>query len=80
MISGFFLILENQVRVGDVAAINGTGGQVEAISLRTIVLRDGSGTVHVFPTAQSRRSRTRRRISPSMASISASPSTRIPID
>ena len=49
VISGFFLILENQVRVGDVAAINGTGGQVEAISLRTIVLRDGSGTVHVFP-------------------------------
>jgi small-conductance mechanosensitive channel len=49
IISGFFLILENQVRVGDVAAINGTGGQVEAISLRTIVLRDGDGTVHVFP-------------------------------
>lgn len=49
VISGFFLILENQVRVGDVAAINGTGGQVEAISLRTIVLRDGTGTVHVFP-------------------------------
>jgi small-conductance mechanosensitive channel len=49
VISGFFLILENQVRVGDVAAINGTAGQVEAISLRTIVLRDGEGTVHVFP-------------------------------
>jgi small conductance mechanosensitive channel len=49
VISGFFLILEDQVRVGDVAAINGTGGQVEAISLRTIVLRDGTGTVHVFP-------------------------------
>lgn len=49
IISGFFLILENQVRVGDVAAINGTGGQVEAIGLRTIVLRDGNGTVHVFP-------------------------------
>ena len=49
VISGFFLILENQVRVGDVAAINGTSGLVEAITLRTIVLRDGSGTVHVFP-------------------------------
>jgi len=49
VISGFFLILENQVRVGDVAAINGTSGQVEAISLRTVVLRDGAGTVHVFP-------------------------------
>ena len=49
VISGFFLILEDQVRVGDVAAINGTGGLVEAINLRTIVLRDAEGTVHVFP-------------------------------
>jgi small-conductance mechanosensitive channel len=37
------------VRVGDVAAINGQGGLVEAINLRTIVLRDAEGTVHVFP-------------------------------
>jgi small-conductance mechanosensitive channel len=49
VISGFFLILEDQVRVGDVAAINGTGGLVEQINLRTIVLRDIEGTVHVFP-------------------------------
>jgi small-conductance mechanosensitive channel len=49
IISGFFLILENQVRVGDVAAINGTPGIVESINLRTIVLRDLEGTVHVFP-------------------------------
>lgn len=49
IISGFFLILEDQVRVGDVAAINGQGGLVEAINLRTIVLRDLEGTVHVFP-------------------------------
>lgn len=49
VISGFFLILENQVRVGDVAKINGTGGLVEAINLRTIVLRDERGAVHVFP-------------------------------
>ena len=49
VISGFFLILENQVRVGDVAIINGTGGLVEAIAFRTISLRDLSGTVHIFP-------------------------------
>jgi moderate conductance mechanosensitive channel len=48
VIAGFFLILENQVRVGDVAIINGTGGVVEAINLRTIVLRDAEGIVHVF--------------------------------
>jgi small conductance mechanosensitive channel len=47
--SGFFLILENQVRVGDVAVVNGVGGGVEAITLRTITLRDVEGTVHVFP-------------------------------
>jgi small conductance mechanosensitive channel len=49
IISGFFVILENQVRVGDVAVINGTGGLVEAINLRTIVLRDFEGVVHIFP-------------------------------
>jgi small conductance mechanosensitive channel len=49
VISGFFLILENQIRVGDVAVINGTGGLVEQINLRTVVLRDLTGTVHVFP-------------------------------
>lgn len=49
VISGFFMILENQVRVGDVAIINGTGGLVERINFRTIVLRDLSGIVHTFP-------------------------------
>jgi small conductance mechanosensitive channel len=49
LIAGFFLTFEDQVRVGDVAVINGTGGLVEAINLRTIVLRDLEGTVHVFP-------------------------------
>jgi small conductance mechanosensitive channel len=49
VISGFFFILEDQVRVGDVAVINGTGGLVEAINLRTMVLRDLQGVVHVFP-------------------------------
>jgi small-conductance mechanosensitive channel len=49
IITGFFLLLENQVRVGDIAAINGTGGFVEQINLRTIVLRDAEGVVHVFP-------------------------------
>ncbi|PXX93731.1 mechanosensitive ion channel protein MscS [Marinobacter vulgaris] len=49
LISGFFFLLENQVRVGDVAMVNGTGGLVEAINFRTIILRDLSGTVHIFP-------------------------------
>jgi small-conductance mechanosensitive channel len=47
-ISGFFMLLEDQLRTGDVAIINGTGGLVENIGLRTISLRDFSGTVHIF--------------------------------
>lgn len=49
LIGGFLLILENQIRVGDVVAINGTGGLVEAINLRTTILRDEEGTVFIFP-------------------------------
>jgi small conductance mechanosensitive channel len=49
VISGFFLILEDQVRVGDIARINGVPGTVEQINLRTIVLRDAEGAVQVFP-------------------------------
>jgi len=49
LISGFFIILEDQIRLGDVAIINGTGGLVESITFRTITLRDFSGVVHVFP-------------------------------
>lgn len=49
VISGFFIILENQIRVGDVGLINGTAGTVERINFRTTVLRDLAGTVHVFP-------------------------------
>ncbi len=47
-ITGFFILLENQIRTGDVAIINGTGGLVEKIELRTITLRDLSGVVHIF--------------------------------
>ena len=49
LIAGFFLILEDQVRVGDSVVINGQGGTVEAVNLRTLVLRDVEGAVHVFP-------------------------------
>jgi small conductance mechanosensitive channel len=49
VISGFFLILEDQVRIGDLARINGVAGTVEQINLRTIVVRDVEGAVQVFP-------------------------------
>ncbi len=49
LISGFFILLENSVRVGDVVEVGGVGGLVEAVELRTIRLRDLSGNVHVVP-------------------------------
>jgi small conductance mechanosensitive channel len=48
LIGGFFLTFEDQVRVGDVVQVNDIGGLVEAINLRTIVLRDFDGTVHTI--------------------------------
>lgn len=49
VISGMFMLIENQIRVNDVAIVNGTGGLVEEINLRTTVLRGLDGTVHTFP-------------------------------
>jgi len=49
IISGLFIILENQYRVGDVACFDGTCGLVEDISLRMTTLRDLDGTVHHVP-------------------------------
>jgi len=49
VISGFFLIFENQIRVGDAADIDGVQGIVESIHLRTVVIRDHQGAVHVIP-------------------------------
>ncbi len=46
VISGFFILLEDQVRVGDVVQLDGRGGLVERVTLRMIVLRDLSGNVH----------------------------------
>jgi moderate conductance mechanosensitive channel len=52
VISGFFLIFEDQVRVGDVVNVNGQGGLVEEVNLRTLVLRDEQGAVHIFPNGE----------------------------
>ncbi len=47
-ICGFFILLEDQLRTGDMAIINSTMGVVEKIELRTVTLRDSSGVVHIF--------------------------------
>jgi moderate conductance mechanosensitive channel len=49
IITGLFIILENQYRIGDVINIDNTGGLVEDISLRMTTLRDINGTVHHIP-------------------------------
>ncbi|HOA83406.1 mechanosensitive ion channel family protein [Thermodesulfovibrio thiophilus] len=52
VISGFFILMEDQIRVGDVVEIGGKSGSVEKISLKTTVLRDMSGNVHYVPNGQ----------------------------
>lgn len=46
VISGFFILLEDQLQVGDTVNIDGSTGTVEKVGLKTIVLRDPSGAVH----------------------------------
>lgn len=52
IISGFFIILENQYRVGDVVKINNKGGLVESITLRLTTIRDLDGVVHNIPNGE----------------------------
>ena len=47
--TGLFLLLENQVRQGDVVEVAGKGGLVEEMTLRYIRLRDYEGSVHYVP-------------------------------
>lgn len=52
VITGLFILLEDQFAVGDVVNVGGKGGLVEAITLRTIRLRDYDGTVYVVPFSE----------------------------
>lgn len=47
--SGLFLLLENQIRQGDVVEAGGKGGVVEEITLRYVRMRDYDGNVHFVP-------------------------------
>lgn len=48
-VSGVFIIIENQYRVGDIVELNGVHGKVEDVTIRTTVLRDLNGDVHHIP-------------------------------
>jgi small-conductance mechanosensitive channel len=54
IISGLFIIMENQYRKGDVIKIAGVDGVVEEINLRRTVLRDMDGVYHVVPNGEIR--------------------------
>ncbi|MBI5443371.1 MAG: mechanosensitive ion channel, partial [Deltaproteobacteria bacterium] len=49
VITGIFILLEDQLKVGDVVTVGDRSGVVEAVSIRTVRLRDLAGTVHVIP-------------------------------
>jgi len=49
LITGLFLLLENAMQVGDAVTVSGLSGVVENLSIRTIRLRAGDGSVHIVP-------------------------------
>ena len=50
--TGFFLLLEDQIREGDVVEVNGKAGEVEELTLRYVRLRDGDGYVYFIPNGE----------------------------
>jgi len=52
IVTGFFILLENQFAVGDTVTLSGTTGTVEDISLRVTLLRQANGTLNVIPNGQ----------------------------
>ncbi len=51
-VTGFFIILENQYRVGDVVTLSDVDGTVEDVTMRITILRDFEGHVHYIPNGQ----------------------------
>ena len=54
MVAGFFVLLEDQYRIGDSVKLASTSGEVEEIRLRVTVLRDIHGNVHYVPNGEIR--------------------------
>lgn len=54
ILAGFFILLEDQFRMGDAIQVGDIAGSVERMNLRTTVLRDLEGTVHVIPNGEIR--------------------------
>jgi small conductance mechanosensitive channel len=52
MLTGIFILIEDQYTVGDTIKIAGLTGTVEDLSLRVTRLRDGDGTIYIVPNSQ----------------------------
>jgi len=52
LIAGFFILLQDQIRVGDVVEVAGKSGLVEEVNLKMTILRDLSGNVHYIPNGE----------------------------
>jgi small conductance mechanosensitive channel len=52
VISGFFILFENQFAIGDVIEVAGKSGLVEKMTLRVVQLRDAEGAMHVVPNGE----------------------------
>lgn len=55
VISGMFILIENQYTVGEVVEIQGVTGTVEEITLRVTAVRDATGTLHTIPMGEIRK-------------------------
>ncbi|MFO7981363.1 MAG: mechanosensitive ion channel family protein [Candidatus Aminicenantes bacterium] len=51
ILNGFFILLEDQIRVGDIVEVGGISGVVENINLKLTRLRDLEGNVHFIPNS-----------------------------
>ena len=52
MLTGLFILLEDQYAIGDTIKIAGLQGSVEDLTLRMTKLRDGDGTLYIVPNSQ----------------------------
>jgi small conductance mechanosensitive channel len=52
VVSGFFILFENQFLVGDFVEIGDAAGKVEAVGIRVTQVRDGQGKLHIIPNGQ----------------------------
>jgi small-conductance mechanosensitive channel len=51
IVTGFFILLENQYNVGDYVEITGVKGRVKRMNLRTTILKDEDGTISIIPNS-----------------------------